>query len=284
MSQCKLGMHSLANSFFIKKEPPFGEFLDKCVEAGVELVEIPFPALQMPPDRLIEMFKTRQLAAAVCVFFAGDAPNPLVAAEEESAFAIIEQAAELAVKFREAGVECIGVTGPWSIKIGGEGTIEAAERFMTRVAREIAEPKETLFYFEPLREAEDLVVHSTETAAQMLDRINSPWLRIHLDTFHSQQNDKDVRAALESADWLIGYIHASGTSRTIPGEPEDEIDWDDVYEGLDTINFDGYVTVECFGKGAAAEIPDIAAGLSTPHSLEKILAISANTLQDAGII
>ncbi len=285
-SFAKPGMHSLAACFAITKDGKFEQSLDQCEDAGIGLVEIPFSGIQIPHDDLAEMFRKRDLAVAVTVFSAGpDAPNPLAGGEqEEAALKEIENAILLAKKFEAAGVECVGITGPWGIKIGAPGELPALLAFMERVAK-IAERYEIKCHFEPLREAEDLVCHSTYVALGILKRINSPWLGLHLDTFHSDLNDEDgIRKAIETAGRWLTYVHASGTLRAIPGADDDDIGWNEASEGLDAIDYGGWVTIECFGEGATAEISDIVTGLATPRSFADILVISMKTLRDAGII
>jgi len=171
-----------------------------------------------------------------------------------------------------------------NLKIGAEGKIDDAEKFILRVANQLAEQKKLPFYLETLRLKEDLVINSTRIAKGILSCINNSWLGIHLDTFHAESNDRIASHALKVGGAYVGYVHASGTNRSIPGDKDDKIDWDDVALKLTEINFQGWVTVEAFGQGAAAEIPDIVTGLSTPKSVTDILAISGKTLRKAGII
>lgn len=278
----QFGVHSLADGFALKDKAKLLSFLELCKKFGASLVEIPVPGIQMAHDRLIKTFQEAKMGVALCMFFAGDAPNPL-AQGEEAALVELKNAAGLANQFTAAGVNCYGVTGPWAIKIGAEGTLGAAEGFVLQVADKIAEPMEVDFHLEPLRKEEDLVIGSTAKALEILKAVDSGRLGLHFDTFHADRNDtQGIELALEGARKFVTYIHASDSHRHIPGFGN--LDWQQVAAGLKRIGFTGPVVVECFGKEAAEELPGIVEGMSRPDSVERIVAVSASNLRKTGII
>src|SRR5258708_3094525 len=74
---------------------------------------------------------------------------------------------------------------------------------------------------------------------------------IHFDTCHMNIEEDGFGSALRDAGKYAGYIHMSESHRGLPGEGT--VDWDDVFQGLHDIDYQGPLVLEAF----AAINPDL---------------------------
>jgi len=78
----------------------------------------------------------------------------------------------------------------------------------------------------------------------MIHDVDSPALKLHLDTFHMNIEEKDPAAAVRKAGRHLGHLHACGSDRGTPGN--DEIDWRSIAAALKSIHYQGDVVIESF--------------------------------------
>jgi D-psicose/D-tagatose/L-ribulose 3-epimerase len=78
----------------------------------------------------------------------------------------------------------------------------------------------------------------------MIKDVGSPALKLHLDTFHMNIEEKDQGKAIRKAGQLLGHFHACGSDRGTPGH--DHIDWKPIAAALRAIKYKGDVVIESF--------------------------------------
>jgi D-psicose/D-tagatose/L-ribulose 3-epimerase len=86
-----------------------------------------------------------------------------------------------------------------------------------------------------------------------LDALDHPAVSGMYDTFHANIEERDPIAAYEDNLRHIAYIHASENDRGVPGRGH--VPWDATFEAIRRSGYDGWVTIEAFGRG----LPDLAA-------------------------
>jgi D-psicose/D-tagatose/L-ribulose 3-epimerase len=69
-------------------------------------------------------------------------------------------------------------------------------------------------------------------------------VKLHLDTFHMNIEEKNQAAAIRKAGKLLGHFHACGSDRGTPGG--DHIDWPNIVKALKAIGYQGDVVIESF--------------------------------------
>jgi D-psicose/D-tagatose/L-ribulose 3-epimerase len=84
----------------------------------------------------------------------------------------------------------------------------------------------------------------------MIHDVGSPALKLHLDTFHMNIEEKDPAAAIRRAGAHLGHFHACGCDRGTPGN--DHIDWKSIAAALRAIRYDGDVVIESFTSDVKA--------------------------------
>jgi D-psicose/D-tagatose/L-ribulose 3-epimerase len=83
-------------------------------------------------------------------------------------------------------------------------------------------------------------------AVRLVDEIDHPNCRIHLDTFHAHIEEKDPAAAIRRAGTRIAHVHVSENDRGVPGTGS--VAWDATFDALRDVGYDGWLTVEAFGN------------------------------------
>jgi len=97
---------------------------------------------------------------------------------------------------------------------------------------------------EPVNRFETDFINTCEQGLAMIHDVGSPALKLHLDTFHMNIEEKNLGAALRRAGKHLGHFHACGTDRGTPGN--DHTDWPSIAAALKDINYQGDVTIESF--------------------------------------
>lgn len=107
-----------------------------------------------------------------------------------------------------------------------------------------AEQKGALICMEPLNRFETDFINTCDQALQMVKDVKSPALKLHLDTFHMNIEEKNQATAIRKAGKLLGHFHACGSDRGTPGG--DHIAWTEIAEALEDVGYNGDVVIESF--------------------------------------
>lgn len=97
---------------------------------------------------------------------------------------------------------------------------------------------------EPLNRFETDFINTCEQGLKMIKDVGSPALKLHLDTFHMNIEEKFLGAAIRKAGKQLGHFHACGSDRGTPGN--DHTDWKSIAAALKAINYQGDVVIESF--------------------------------------
>ncbi len=107
-----------------------------------------------------------------------------------------------------------------------------------------AEANEKIICLEPLNRFETDFLNTVEQGLQMIRAVKSPALKLLLDTFHMNIEEKNPADAIRRAGKHVGHIHASASDRGTPGN--DHVDWRGVAQALRDIKYEGAVVIESF--------------------------------------
>jgi D-psicose/D-tagatose/L-ribulose 3-epimerase len=103
---------------------------------------------------------------------------------------------------------------------------------------------DVMICLEPLNRFETDFINTCEQALEMIHRVDSPALKILLDTFHMNIEEKNPARAIRKAGRHLGHVHVSGSDRGTPGN--DHTDWPSIARALNTIRYTGPVVIESF--------------------------------------
>jgi D-psicose/D-tagatose/L-ribulose 3-epimerase len=140
------------------------------------------------------------------------------------------------------------------VVFSGERPTEEERRWAIDALRAMAEAAEAVDITLAVEHLDHFEHYLSNTAAQtaaLCREVGHPRCRMLYDTFHAHMEEKDVRAAIESASDMIAYVHLSENDRSTPGSGQ--VAWQATFETLHAIGYDGWMTVEAFGGN-----PDIA--------------------------
>ena len=152
------------------------------------------------------------------------------------------------------GLDCPSLIGPVYSAVGRIGGAEPAEykqqwatvvRNLKTIAR-YAEKKGKQICLEPLNRFETDFINTVDQALKMVKDVGSPALKVHLDTFHMNIEEKCQGEAIRKAGRHLGHVHACGSDRGTPGN--DHIGWDCIAKALKAVKYNGDVVIESFTK------------------------------------
>ena len=117
-----------------------------------------------------------------------------------------------------------------------------------RAVGKIASDAGVTIGIEPLNRFETDMINLVEQALALIQEIGHPAYKVHIDTFHSNIEEKSIPEAIRMAGSLLGHFHACENDRGTPGTGH--IDWIGVRDALRDIGYDGPVVIESFTPGA----------------------------------
>lgn len=97
---------------------------------------------------------------------------------------------------------------------------------------------------EPLNRFETDFINTCDQGLKMIRAVGNPALKLHLDTFHMNIEEKNQAAAIKKAGKYLAHFHACGSDRGTPGN--DHIDWKPIVAALKSIGYKGDVVIESF--------------------------------------
>jgi len=100
---------------------------------------------------------------------------------------------------------------------------------------------------EPLNRFETYVLNTAADAVKLVQTVGSEHLKVQLDTFHGNIEEKDTAAAIRATGEWLGHFHASESDRGLPGSGQ--VRWGEVFAALHEIDYSGWVTIESFATG-----------------------------------
>lgn len=129
-----------------------------------------------------------------------------------------------------------------------EEWMEAAEREWNfavesvRSAATYAEKKGILLAIEPINRYESFLVNSAEHGLRFISEVGSEAVRLHLDTFHMNIEEKDPPGAIRKAGELLVNFHVADSNREAVGRGH--IDFRAIVKALKDINYQWTLALE----------------------------------------
>ena len=144
------------------------------------------------------------------------------------------------------------VMGPLYSATGRADAVSAAEykrqwrtvRGHLKTICDYAEAHGKVICMEPLNRFETDFLNTVDQGLQMIREVKSPSLKLLLDTFHMNIEEKNPADSVRRAGRHVGHIHASASDRGTPGD--DNVDWPALARALKDIHYQGAVVIESF--------------------------------------
>jgi D-psicose/D-tagatose/L-ribulose 3-epimerase len=149
--------------------------------------------------------------------------------------------------------------GPYHSALGvfsGTGpTVEEKKRCaeVLRLAAEHGQKRQVRLALEYLNRFECYFLTTAADCRDFVKSVNHPNLAMMWDTFHANIEEKDVGKTIVEVGSHIAHVHISENDRGVPGSGH--VDWTATFKALHKIRYDGWLTIEAFGRA----LPDLAA-------------------------
>jgi D-psicose/D-tagatose/L-ribulose 3-epimerase len=97
---------------------------------------------------------------------------------------------------------------------------------------------------EPLNRFETDFLNTVDQGLKLVKAVGAKNVKLHLDTFHMNIEEKNQPDAIRKAGAALGHFHACGTDRGTPGN--DSLQWKPIVQALKEVGYDGDVVIESF--------------------------------------
>lgn len=143
-----------------------------------------------------------------------------------------------------------------------------------RRAARIARDCGVVIGVEPLNRFETDMVNTADQALSLVGEVNDPNIRISLDTFHCNIEEKDIPDAIRKVGKeLLCHVQGNECDRGTPGTGH--LDWTGIHEALTEIGYEEAMVIETFGAPSAE--------LARAASIWRPLAKSPDALANEGL-
>jgi D-psicose/D-tagatose/L-ribulose 3-epimerase len=132
-----------------------------------------------------------------------------------------------------------------------------------KIVSQYAAARGKLVCVEPLNRFETDFLNTIDQGLKLIADVGNPALKLHLDTFHSNIEEKHQGEAIRRAGKYLGHIHACGCDRGTPGK--DHIDWKSIAAALKAIKYAGDIALE----SVTLDVPRIASSAGIWRRMEK---------------
>ena len=122
-----------------------------------------------------------------------------------------------------------------------------------RKAGDYAAKKNVRIALEALNRFECYFLNTMDALVDYLDEVDHPQITGMYDTFHANIEEADPIGVINRCKRHISHVHISENDRGTPGRGH--VDWAQTYGALKKIKYDGWLTIEAFGRA----LPELAA-------------------------
>ncbi|KQS23917.1 sugar phosphate isomerase/epimerase [Dyadobacter sp. Leaf189] len=139
---------------------------------------------------------------------------------------------------------------------------------------DIAKSEGVTLGLEPLNRFETDMVNTVDQALSIVREVSHSSLKIVLDTFHSNIEEKDIPASIRKiGKELLCHVQGNESDRGTPGTGH--LEWEGIRDALKEIGYEGAVVIETFGQPSKE--------LARAACIWRPLANSADELAEEGL-
>ena len=138
------------------------------------------------------------------------------------------------------------ICGAFEMYKGRGRTQEEWDRAVTelRGIADYAKRSNVVLGVEVLNRYETYFINTAADAVRLVREIDRDNVKILLDTYHMNIEEKDFYTPIRKCGEYLGHFHACGSDRGAPGTGH--IDWDNVFRALSEIHYGGWLVIETF--------------------------------------
>jgi len=114
----------------------------------------------------------------------------------------------------------------------------------TKEVVEYAAKQDVIVVMEAINRYETNFINNVEESLAFLYKVGiSPYIQLHLDTFHMNIEEGDITKGIKQAKETLAHLHFADSDRWYPGHGH--IDFKGIIEALKDIEYEGYIAFEC---------------------------------------
>lgn len=241
----KFGIH--LSTFTNEWDEDIFRYIRKVKEYGYDGVEFPL----MNPDSF-KVDKAKKLLkeySLECTCGTGMNPQRDISAEDsiinKNGINHLKKCLDIC---NELETDCLGgvLYAPWGTCMSREAGKDNIRRSIENLSKigEYAKEKGVVLALEMINRYETYVINSVEDGLAFIDKVGNDNVKLHFDTFHANIEEKSIKNALIEGGKDIYHIHFCENDRGAPGTGQ--INWQQVKEGLEAIEYDRWITLENF--------------------------------------
>jgi len=267
----KYGIHSLlwTERFDIEPEP----LVKKARALGFDGIEIYVSPQQLESFKEDRVKKALENAKMECIGSTSlTLETDIISPDEITRRRGIDHLKNSAKLFSELGAELVAgvLYTAWGKIVGRSRTEEEWVRSVESLkeACHLIRGYNVVLGLEPVNRFETYFLNTAADAVKLVKEIGEHNVRVHLDTFHMNIEEKNFYDPIVRTGKLLYHMHCCENDRGVIGTGS--VNWDEVFRGLADIGYDRWITIESF----TSEIKSVA----TKTAIWRQLAPSADNL------
>lgn len=233
-------------SFIPSWSPEGGKYaIQKSAEFGFDMLEISLPpSLEFDTRTVKKQLSDYGLDARCTLNLPAECHLPLY---PERALKLIKAAIDIVAEMEGdfLGGVLHSAIGEFTRQPCSDHERETVKQVFTELASYAGKHRITIAP-EPINRYESYVYTSADEVLQMIDEIGSPYLGLHLDTFHMNIEEVNFFDPIIRAGDTLKHIHVTESDRGMTGEGN--VHWDDLFRALAIINYQGPLVLENFSS------------------------------------
>jgi D-psicose/D-tagatose/L-ribulose 3-epimerase len=111
---------------------------------------------------------------------------------------------------------------------------------------EYAAESNVVFTIEAINRFECYLCNTIAQLNKLVQLADHPNIRAMFDSHHANIEEKNLVETIQSMKGHLSHVHISENDRGTPGSGH--IQWDQIYSGLASINYSGWLTIEAFSR------------------------------------
>lgn len=241
----KLGIHAYA--WCSEWSNDTLDLIDRVKNLGLDFIEIPLMALDSFDSKAVRE-RLQQVGIESCTSTVLLNDTDITSDDPEIRRKGVEYLKNCVKATSEIGATNFsGVIYSKHVKSLNRRPTEKDWNYSVEALREVGEYAATLNInvgIEPVNRYETYLINTGEQALKLKEMIGLDNIKVHLDTYHMNIEEKDFYTATVNAGKDLIHFHLCENDRGIPGTGT--VDWDGVFKGLSEINYKGYAALENF--------------------------------------
>jgi len=274
----------------------FHPFVDKVADLGFDILEVNGGTIagmaSKERQELIDHANDRQIELTYCIGLPADydVASPDKTIRQSGINYLLEQIKGIG---EMGGGDLSGILyGTWPATMP-EGSLTRRDYMdfsidsVSQVTK-TAEENNVILCMEVVNRFEQFLLNTAAEGVAYCQTINSPNVKILLDTFHMNIEEDSIASAIKTAGEHLGHVHLGENHRMPPGCGHGHIPWDEMATALKAIDFQGSLVMEPFlvpGGQVGRDIKvwrDQSIGFDLDEEARKACAFIKARLESAG--